>query len=96
MVVVVIVGAGIDHTPHLPVSPDWHTQSNIQNIGLALIPVWIGKVNQANTGADGVIDYTETMTIFAAFGVIAIVISFLLLLEDKRKGYGLQQPNVKK
>ena len=67
----------------------------IQNIGLALIPVWIGKVNQANTGADGVIDYTETMTIFAAFGVIAIVISFLLLLEDKRKGYGLQQPNVK-
>lgn len=68
----------------------------IQNIGLALVPVWIGKVNQANTGANGVIDYTETMTIFAGFGVIAIVISFLLLLEDKRKGYGLQQPNVKK
>lgn len=53
-------------------------------------------MNQANTGANGVIDYTETMTIFAGFGVIAIVISFLLLLEDKRKGYGLQQPNVKK
>lgn len=67
----------------------------IQNIGLALIPVWIGKVNQANTGADGVIDYTQTMTIFAAFGVIAIIISFLLLFEDKRKGYGLQKPNVK-
>lgn len=66
----------------------------IQNIGLALIPVWIGKVNQANTGADGVIDYTQTMTIFAAFGVIAIIISFLLLFEDKRKGYGLQKPNV--
>lgn len=67
----------------------------IQNIGLALIPVWIGKVNQANTGAGGVIDYTQTMTIFAAFGVIAIIISFLLLFEDKRKGYGLQKPNVK-
>lgn len=67
----------------------------IQNIGLALVPVWIGKVNQANTGADGVIDYTQTMTIFAAFGVIAIIISFLLLFEDKRKGYGLQKPNVK-
>lgn len=66
----------------------------IQNIGLALIPVWIGKVNQANTGADGVIDYTQTMTIFAAFGVIAIIISFLLLFEDKRKGYGLQKPNI--
>ena len=45
----------------------------IQNIGLALVPVWIGKVNQANTGANGVIDYTETMTIFALFGVVAII-----------------------
>ena len=68
----------------------------IQNIGLALVPVWIGKVNQANTGANGVIDYTETMTIFALFGVVAIVISLLLMCEDKRKGYGLQQPNIKK
>ena len=68
----------------------------IQNIGLALVPVWIGKVNQANTGANGVIDYTETMTIFALFGVVAIVISLLLMWEDKRKGYGLQQPNIKK
>ena len=68
----------------------------IQNIGLALVPVWIGKVNQANTAADGIIDYTQTMTIFAGFGVIAIVISLLLLMEDKRKGYGLQKPNVKK
>lgn len=68
----------------------------IQNIGLALVPVWIGKVNQANTGADGIIDYTQTMTIFAGFGAVAIIISLLLLMEDKRKGYGLQKPNVKK
>ena len=68
----------------------------IQNIGLALVPVWIGKVNQANRGANGVIDYTETMTIFALFGVVAIIISLLLMWEDKRKGYGLQQPNIKK
>lgn len=68
----------------------------IQNLGLALVPVWIGKVNQANTGANGVIDYTETMTIFALFGVVAIIISLLLMWEDKRKGYGLQQPNIKK
>lgn len=67
----------------------------IQNIGLALVPVWIGKVNQANTAADGTIDYTQTMTIFAGFGVIAIVIALLLLMEDKRKGYGLQKPNIK-
>lgn len=68
----------------------------IQNIGLALVPVGIGKVNQANTQANGVIDYTHTMTIFAAFGAIAIIISLLLILEDKRKGYGLQKPNIKK
>lgn len=68
----------------------------IQNIGLALVPVWIGKVNQANTAADGSINYTETMTIFAGFGVVAIIISVLLLMEDKRKGYGLQKPNIKK
>ena len=68
----------------------------IQNIGLSMIPMWIGAVNEKNTGADGVIEYTESMTIFAAFGAIAIVISFLLLLEDKKKGYGLQKANVEK
>lgn len=69
----------------------------IQNLGLALVPVWIGKVNQANTMADGkTIDYTQSMTIFACFGAIAIVISLLLIMEDKRKGYGLQKPNIKK
>ena len=68
----------------------------IQNIGLSLVPVWIGKVNQANTDAQGHIDYTQTMTIFAAFGVVAIIIAFALLLEDKRKGYGMQLPNSKK
>lgn len=67
----------------------------IQNIGLALVPVWIGKVNQANTLADGSIDYTQTMTIFAAFGAVAILISLLLLFEDKKKGYGLERPNIK-
>ena len=68
----------------------------IQNIGLALVPVWIGKVNQANTKADGFIDYTETMSIFAAFGVVAIIISLLLLREDRNKHYGLEEANRKK
>lgn len=67
----------------------------IQNIGLSLVPIWIGKVNQSNTDASGVIDYTQTMTIFAGFGIIAIVISVLLLMEDKKKGYGLEEPNIK-
>lgn len=67
----------------------------IQNIGLSLVPILIGKVNQANTDAAGVIDYTRTMTIFAAFGVVAIVIAFLLRREDSRKHYGLELPNIK-
>ena len=73
----------------------------IQNIGLALVPVWIGKVNQNNTIQDmasgkDVINYTESMMIFAGFGAVAILISILLILEDKRKGYGLQKPNIKR
>ncbi len=69
----------------------------IQNIGLSMVPIWIGKINQANTDpATGLIDYTETMTTFACYGVVAIVIAVLLLIEDKKKGYGLQQANIKK
>ncbi len=68
----------------------------IQNIGLALVPILIGKVNQANTLPDGSIDYTTTMSIFAAFGAVAIIIALLLKLEDKRKGYGLEQANIKR
>jgi nitrate/nitrite transporter NarK len=68
----------------------------IQNIGLSMVPMWIGSVNEKNTNAAGVIDYTESMTIFAAFGAAAILISLLILREDKKKGYGLELPNVKK
>ena len=67
----------------------------IQNIGLMMVPMVIGAVNNKNTDATGFIDYTEAMTIFAGFGIISIIIAFLILLEDKKKGYGLQQPNVK-
>ncbi|MBP5418985.1 MAG: MFS transporter [Bacteroidales bacterium] len=68
----------------------------IQNIGLSMVPMWIGSVNEENTNAEGIIDYTESMTIFAAFGAAAILISLLILREDKKKGYGLELPNVKK
>lgn len=69
----------------------------IQNIGLSMVPIWIGKINQANTDeTTGLIDYTQTMTTFAGFGVVAIVIAVLLLIEDKKKGYGLQEANIKK
>jgi hypothetical protein len=65
----------------------------IQNIGLSMVPMWIGAVNEKNTDATGFIDYTETMTIFACFGAVSIVIAILLLLEDRKKKYGLQLPN---
>ena len=67
----------------------------IQNIGLSLVPIAIGKINQANTDAQGVIDYTQTMATFTSFGIIAIVIALLLLREDKKKGYGLEEKNIK-
>jgi nitrate/nitrite transporter NarK len=62
----------------------------IQNIGLALIPVIIGKVN----GMDPT--YTTSMSIFCAFGVAAILVALVLIAVDKKKGYGLQQANIKK
>ncbi|MDD6788118.1 MAG: MFS transporter [Bacteroidales bacterium] len=69
----------------------------IQNNGLSMVPIWIGKINQANTDeTTGLIDYTQTMTTFAGFGVVAIVIAVLLLIEDKKKDYGLQEANIKK
>jgi hypothetical protein len=36
------------------------------------------------------------MCIFASFGVLAFVMSFFLKVEDKKKGYGLELPNIKK
>ena len=35
------------------------------------------------------------MIIFASFGVIAFIFSLLLKAEDKKKGYGLELPNIK-
>ncbi|WP_315404261.1 MFS transporter [Hoylesella saccharolytica] len=60
----------------------------IQNIGLSLVPMMIGKMN----GIDPT--YTTSMSIFAGFGSAAIVISLILLVVDKKKHYGLQQANI--
>ena len=68
----------------------------IQNIGLSLVPIMIGSVNEANTDASGTIDYTLSMSIFAAFGFVAVLLSLALKAEDKRKGYGLEQANLKR
>ncbi|MDR1714668.1 MAG: MFS transporter [Prevotella sp.] len=41
-------------------------------------------------------DYTLPMIIFTSFGVLAIIVAFMLKAEDKKKGYGLELPNIKK
>lgn len=72
----------------------------IQNIGLSMVPVMIGKVIQNYATietAEGVTyDYTIPMSIFAVFGIVSIIVSFILKRVDKRNGYGLEQPNMKK
>ena len=62
----------------------------IQNIGLCLVPLLIGKVLDATGG------YIVPMLIFSSFGVLAFIFSFYLKIEDKKKGYGLELPNIKK
>ena len=40
-------------------------------------------------------NYTTTMLIFVSFGVLALIFGFWLKIEDKKKGYGLELPNIK-
>lgn len=72
----------------------------IQNIGLSMVPILIGKVLDDNSviAPDGTksLDFTDAMLIFAGFGIAAILLSLGLLLLDKQKHYGLQNANVKK
>ena len=65
----------------------------IQNIGLMLIPVVIGKVLEHNTVGEQV-DYTHSLIIFGIIGVGAIVTSALLLWMDRKRHYGLESPNI--
>lgn len=62
----------------------------VQNIGLCLVPLLIGVVLDSTGG------YFYPMLIFSSFGVLAFIIGFLLKLENKRKGYGLEDSNIKK
>jgi MFS family permease len=79
----------------------------VQNWGLMGVPLLIGVVldkycitgtiNKIVDGKDQVItqyNYTIPMLIFACFGILAILFSFLLKNEDQKKGYGLELPNI--
>ncbi len=59
----------------------------VQNIGLCLVPLMIGKLYVATGG------YLVPMIVFTCFGVLAFILSILLKVEDRRKGYGLELPN---
>ena len=65
----------------------------IQNIGLMLIPVLIGKVLERDTVGEQV-DYTHSLIIFAIIGLGAIITAALLLWMDHKRHYGLETPNI--
>ena len=61
----------------------------VQNIGLCLVPLLIGKLRVTTDG------YLVPMIVFASFGVLAFLLSLALKVEDKKKNYGLELPNKK-
>ena len=82
----------------------------IQNIGLWLFPLLIGKVldktnpelveqlqNGTITPAKAAVsyDYTYALVMLASLGVAALILGFVLKAVDKKKGLGLEEPNVK-
>ena len=82
----------------------------IQNIGLWLFPLLIGKVlDKTNpqlvsdleagliTPQEAAVsyDYTAPLVMLACLGVAALILGFVLKVVDKKKGYGLEEPNIK-
>ena len=70
----------------------------IQNIGLWLFPLLIGKVLDAtNPGVTDPtqFDYTAPLVMLACLGVAALLLGFVLKAVDKKKGLGLEEPNIK-
>jgi MFS family permease len=71
----------------------------IQNIGLWLFPLLIGKVLDAtNEGVTNPYeyDYTWPLVMLACLGIAALLLGFVLKAWDKKKGLGLELPNVQK
>ena len=82
----------------------------IQNIGLWLFPLLIGKVLD-KTNPELVIglqngtispeqaavsyDYTAPLVMLASLGVAALILGLVLKVVDKKKGLGLEEPNIK-
>ena len=70
----------------------------IQNIGLWLFPLLIGKVlDQTNPGVTDPkeFDYTAPLVMLALLGVAALILGLILKVVDKKRGLGLEEPNIK-
>ena len=77
----------------------------VQNFGLWGIPLAVGivldktnpGVSEAKAAGEMVnYDYQSTWTIFVGLTILALLTAIWLKAEDKRKGYGLELPNIKK
>ena len=78
----------------------------VQNWGLMGVPALIGWVLNTyciighkvldNGSTVTLFNYTIPMMIFTGFSLLALIFAFLLKAEDKKKGYGLELPNIKK
>lgn len=69
----------------------------IQNIGLWLFPLLIGKVLDAsNPGVTDPLkyDYTNPLLMLAGLGVAAFIIGLILKVVDRKKHIGLELPNI--
>ena len=70
----------------------------IQNIGLWLFPLLIGKVlENTNPGVDDpvALNYTWPLVMLACLGVAALIIGIILKRVDAKKHLGLEEPNIK-
>ena len=82
----------------------------IQNIGLWLFPMLIGKVLDASNPQivqdlnSGILtpeqaavsyDYTAPLVMLACLGVAALILGFVLKAVDRKKHLGLEEPNIK-
>ena len=70
----------------------------IQNIGLWLFPLLIGKVlTMTNKGVTNAteLNYTAPLVMLAGLGVAALIIGLVLKVVDKKKGLHLEEPNIK-
>ncbi|MGI6683288.1 MAG: MFS transporter [Myxococcota bacterium] len=81
----------------------------VQNIGLWLFPMLIGRILKASNPdieqalAAGEIsaqkaavsyNYTNPLLLLAFLGFLALILGFVLKAIDKKKGYGLELPNI--